>query len=129
MASVFEKIIQGEIPCYKIYEDDKTLAFLDIQPEEYGHTLVVPKVGAPKLYELDDVTYQAVMATVKKIAKYYDEKLGQRMMIKVVGVDVPYAHVHIMPVTERTLDERPEDRTLKLSEDELKEMQEKLKLD
>lgn len=129
MASIFERIIQGEIPCYKIYEDDKTLAFLDIQPEEYGHTLVVPKVAEDKLYDLDDETYQAVMSTVKKLARHYDQKLGQRMMIKVVGVDVPHAHVHIVPLTERTLGGQPEGETLKLSEDELREVQEKLKLD
>lgn len=125
MASVFTKIVQGEIPCYKIYEDADTMAFLDIEPEERGHTLVIPKVEVDKIYDLDDETYQAVMATVKKIAKHYEKILGKRMMIKIVGVDVPHAHVHILPVNENWAGER----FLKLSDDEMKELQEQLKLE
>lgn len=100
MSSVFTKIIQGEIPCYKIYEDEKTLAFLDIEPEAKGHTLVVPKVEVEKIYDLPDDYYRAVMATVKKIAKHMEEVLGERMQLKVVGVDVPHAHVHILPASQ-----------------------------
>lgn len=125
MASVFTKIVQGEIPCYKIYEDADTMAFLDIEPEERGHTLVIPKVEVDKIYDLDDETYQAVMATVKKVAKHYEKILGKRMMIKIVGVDVPHAHVHILPVNENWAGER----FLKLSDDEMKELQEQLKLE
>ena len=95
MSSVFTKIIQGEIPCYKIYEDDKTMAFLDIEPEEVGHTLVVPKLEVDKVYDLPDEDYQAVMATVKKLARHYEKILGERIMIKIVGIDVPHAHVHL----------------------------------
>ena len=68
MPSVFSKIINSEIPCYKIYEDDKTFAFLDINPEAKGHTLVVPKNEVDKIYELPDEDYQALMATVKKLS-------------------------------------------------------------
>ena len=125
MASVFTKIIQGEIPCYKIYEDDKTLAFLDIAPEAEGHTLVVPKLEVDKVYDLPDEDYQAVMATVKKLARHYEDILGERMMIKVVGVDVPHAHVHILPVNENWAGER----FIKPTEDEFKALQAKLKLD
>lgn len=124
MASIFTKIIQGEIPCYKIYEDERTLAFLDIEPEALGHTLVVPKVEVEKVYDLADEDYQAVMATVKKLAQHYEQVLGKRMTIKVVGVDVPHAHVHLVP-----LDENFESgKKLQLSEAEFKELQEKLKL-
>lgn len=124
MASVFTKIIQGEIPCYKIYEDKRTLAFLDIEPEALGHTLVVPKVEVEKVYDLADEDYRAVMATVKKLARHYEQVLGKRMTIKVVGVDVPHAHVHLVP-----LDEHFESgKRLQLSEAEFKELQEKLKL-
>lgn len=124
MASVFTKIIQGEIPCYKIYEDERTLAFLDIEPEALGHTLVVPKVEVEKVYDLADEDYRAVMATVKKLARHYEQVLGKRMTIKVVGVDVPHAHAHLVP-----LDEHFESgKRLQLSEAEFKELQEKLKL-
>lgn len=124
MASIFTKIIQGEIPCYKIYEDERTLAFLDIEPEALGHTLVVPKVEVEKVYDLADEDYRAVMATVKKLAQHYEQVLGKRMTIKVVGVDVPHAHVHLVP-----LDEHFESgKRLQLSEAEFKELQEKLKL-
>lgn len=125
MSSVFTKIIKGEIPCYKIYEDEKTMAFLDIEPEEPGHTLVVPKVEVDKVYDLSDEDYQAVMATVKKLAQHYEKILGKRMMIKIVGIDVPHAHVHIMPVNENWAGER----TLKPTDAEFRELQEKLKLD
>lgn len=100
MSTLFTKIIQGEIPCYKIYEDDKTFAFLDIAPEAKGHTLVVPKIEVEKVYDLPDDYYQAVMSTVKKLARHYDEVLGEKMQIKVVGVDVPHAHVHILPASQ-----------------------------
>ncbi len=76
MSSVFTKIIQGEIPCYKIYEDEKTLAFLDIAPEAEGHTLVVPKLEVDKVYDLPDSDYQAVMATVK-ISQAHGGGLGR----------------------------------------------------
>ena len=125
MASIFTKIVQGEIPCYKIYEDADTMAFLDIEPEERGHTLVIPKVEVDKIYDLDDRTYQAVMATVKKIARHYEDVLGKRMMNKIVGVDVPHAHVHILPVNENWAGER----FLKLTDDEMRELQEQLKIE
>ena len=95
MPSVFTKIIKGEVPCYKIYEDEKTFAFLDIHPETPGHTLVVPKVEVDKLYELPDGDYQALMATVKKLAANMEKVLGQRTLLKVIGTDVPHAHVHL----------------------------------
>ncbi len=125
MSSVFTKIIQGEIPCYKIYEDDKTMAFLDIEPEEVGHTLVVPKLEVDKVYDLPDEDYQAVMATVKKLARHYEKILGERIMIKIVGIDVPHAHVHLLPVNENWAGER----NLKPTEEEFRAWQEKLRLD
>ncbi len=97
MSSIFTKIINGEIPCYKIYEDEKTFAFLDIHPETRGHTLVVPKVEVDKIYELDDENYQALMATVKKLSAQLEKGTGKRTLWKVVGTDVPHAHVHLEP--------------------------------
>ncbi len=125
MSSVFTKIVQGEIPCYKVYEDEKTLAFLDIAPEAPGHTLVIPKVEVDKVYDLEDEDYRALMAAVKKLAKHMEEVLGERMQIKIVGIDVPHAHVHVLPVNENWAGERE----LEPTEEEFREMQEKLKLD
>ena len=100
MPSVFTKIINGEIPCYKIYEDDKTFAFLDNNPETKGHTLVVPKVEVDKIYELSDEDYKALMDTVKKLSIHMEQVLGQRTLWKVIGTDVPHAHVHLLPFDE-----------------------------
>ncbi len=97
--SIFTKIVKGEIPCHKIYEDDKTLAFLDIYPKTEGHTLVVPKVNpAEFIWDLDDETYQAVMETSRKVALRLRMVLPyQYVHAAVVGTDVPYAHIHLIP--------------------------------
>ena len=122
MASIFSKIIAGEIPSYKIYEDEKTFAFLDINPESKGHTLVVPKVEVDKIYELSDEDYHALWAAVKKVAARIEEVSGRRTLMKVIGTDVPHAHVHLMPMDETW----EYGRTLSLTEDEFNEIQEKL---
>ena len=122
MASIFSKIIAGEIPSYKIYEDEKTFAFLDINPESKGHTLVVPKAEVDKIYELSDEDYHALWAAVKKVAAHMEEVSGRRTLMKVIGTDVPHAHVHLMPMDETW----EYGRTLQLTEDEFKEIQEKL---
>ncbi|MBR1795911.1 HIT domain-containing protein [Candidatus Saccharibacteria bacterium] len=122
MASVFSKIIAGEIPCYKIYEDEKVLAFLDIHPETKGHTLVIPKVEVDKIYDLPEEDYQALFAAVKKIAAHMDEVLGRRTLMKVIGTDVPHAHVHLMPQD----DTWEYGRTLELSSEEMEEIRQKL---
>ena len=122
MASIFSKIVAGEIPCYKVYEDEKTLAFLDINPESKGHTLVIPKVEVDKIYELSDEDYHALWATVKKVAARMEEVSGRRTLMKVIGTDVPHAHVHLMPYDETW----EYGRTLKLTEEEFKEIAAKL---
>ena len=100
MSSIFTKIVNGEIPCYKIYEDDHTLAFLDIHPDTPGHTLVIPKAEVDKIYDLEDEDYQALMSTVKKLSRHMEKVLGARTLWKVVGTDVPHAHVHLTPYDE-----------------------------
>ncbi len=96
--SVFTKIIRGEIPCHKVYEDDKTLAFLDIHPVQPGHVLVVPKRQVDEFQELPDEDYSALWAVVKKVAQRQKRVLGRkRVGIHVVGLDVPHAHVHVLP--------------------------------
>lgn len=124
MASVFTKIIKGEIPCYKIYEDEKTFAFLDIAPETPGHTLVVPKVEVDKIYELSDEDYTAVWETARKLARNMEKVLGARTLFKVIGTDVPHAHIHLLPYDETW----EHGRTVKLSDAEMAELAERLKV-
>lgn len=123
MPSVFAKIVAGEIPCYKVYEDDKVLAFLDIHPEVKGHTLVIPKIEVDKIYDLPDEDYVALMAAAKKIARHMEDVLGARTVWKVVGTDVPHAHIHLEPISP----EWQYGKTFELSDEEMKEIQEKLK--
>lgn len=99
MASVFTKIINGEIPCYKIAEDDHYFSFLDINPVSEGHTLVVPKKEIDYLFDLDDETLNGLIAFSKKVAKGIDQALGTiRTGVIVEGMEVPHAHVHLVPI-------------------------------
>lgn len=96
--SIFTKIIEGEIPAHKIYEDELTLAFLNIYPRTPGHILVVSKKQVDHLWDLPDEDYQAVMATCKKVANRLREVLRpKRVGVHVVGLHVPHVHVHIFP--------------------------------
>ena len=122
MSSIFTKIINGEIPSYKIYEDEKTYAFLDIHPETKGHTLVIPKKEVNKIYNLPEEDYTALLKTVKKLSCHMEKIFGARIIWKVVGTDVPHAHVHLMPLDENW----QYGRTLELQEAEFKEIQSKL---
>ena len=97
MSSIFSKIIAGEVPSYKIYESKHAYAFLDIDQSTKGHVLVVPKVEVDKIYDLNEKDYMALMAAVKKISRHMEEVLGTRILWKVIGTDVPHAHVHLIP--------------------------------
>lgn len=104
MDSLFTKIVKGEIPCHKIYEDDLTLAFLDIHPIQPGHTLVIPKKQVVYVWDLDDITYKALMDTTKKVAiqiRMITRKPYVGEQIK--GIDIPHAHIHLIPFS--TIDE------------------------
>ena len=124
MESIFTQIIKNKIPSYKIYEDEKTLAFLDIHPEVRGHVLVVPKTQVDKIYELENEDYLALWQSVKKIAQEMERRLGKRIIFKVIGTDVPHAHVHVMPLSETWSD----GKTLSLSDAEMQQIQEQLKI-
>ena len=90
--------LKGEIPAYKIYEDNLTLAFLDIHPVHEGHTLVIPKLQIDQLWDLPDEVYNAVMLTTHKVAIHLRKVLGvRRVGVKVVGTDVPHAHIQLIP--------------------------------
>jgi histidine triad (HIT) family protein len=96
--SIFTKIIKGEIPSHKIYEDDKTFAFLDIHPKTPGHTLIVPKKQVEFLWDLEDGDYLTVMTTVKKVARHIREVTGAKYVgMQVIGEEVPHVHVHVFP--------------------------------
>lgn len=99
--SIFTKIVRGEVPSHKLYEDEHTLAFLDIYSPVTGHTLVISKKQVEFVWDLQDDDYVAVMATVKKVAQRLREVLEVPYIgEKVVGVDVPHAHVHLIPFTD-----------------------------
>lgn len=99
--SIFTKIVRGEIPAHKVYEDDKTLAFLDIYAVVEGHTLVIPKIQVEFVWDLERDDYSALMETSQNVARRLREVLGVPYVgEKVVGTDVPHAHVHLIPFTK-----------------------------
>lgn len=100
MPTIFTKIIKGEIPCYKIAEDDNFFAFLDINPNAKGHTLCVPKKEVNKLLDLDEETYMGLMAFSRKIGKAIEKVVDcKRVGMTVIGLEVPHVHVHLIPLT------------------------------
>jgi len=99
MSSIFTKIINGEIPCYKIAENDDFFAFLDINPNAKGHTLVVPKKEVNKLFDLDDKTYLGLMNFSKKVALAIEKSVScNRVGMTIIGLEVPHVHVHLIPL-------------------------------
>lgn len=101
MASLFTRIIHGEIPCYKVAESDDYLAFLDIKPLSKGHTLVIPKKEIDYFFDLDDELMTGLMLFAKKVAKAIEKTVPcQRIGVSVVGLEVPHAHVHLIPIEQ-----------------------------
>ncbi len=100
MATIFSRIIEGEIPCYKVAEDDQFFAFLDINPLRAGHTLVVPKVEQDYIFDLDDQTLSALILFAKKVAAQIKSKIEcNRVAVVVLGLEVPHAHIHLIPIS------------------------------
>lgn len=103
MATIFTKIINGDIPCYKIAEDEDCLAFLDINPLTKGHVLVVPKKEVDYIFNLDDVTYSKLMIFAKKVAIALEKSIEcERIGVTVIGLEVPHTHVHLIPIKSIT---------------------------
>ena len=99
MATIFTKIINGEIPCYKIAEDDRYFAFLDISPMTKGHTLVVPKIEDDYIFNLDEDTYAGLMLFAKRVAHAVEAAIPcKRVGVAVLGMEVPHVHVHLIPI-------------------------------
>jgi histidine triad (HIT) family protein len=103
MASIFTRIINGEIPCYKVAEDDRFIAFLDVRPLKPGHTLVVPKQEVDYIFDLDEETLAGMMVFARNIALAMKEVIDcRRIGVAVLGLEVPHAHIHLIPLTRET---------------------------
>ncbi|KIA87260.1 HIT family protein [Flavobacterium sp. AED] len=117
MSSIFTKIINGEIPCYKIAEDEHFLAFLDVNPNAKGHTLCVPKQEIDKIFDIEDDLYIGLMQFSKKIAVALEKTVPcKRIGMAVIGLEVPHAHVHLIPLNE--MDEMRFQNKVSLSKEE-----------
>ena len=101
MASIFSRIVKGEIPCYKIAEDERFFAFMDINPVAKGHTLVVPKHETDYIFDIDDDELGAMMVFAKKVAKAIEKAVPcKRIGVAVIGLEVPHAHIHLIPISQ-----------------------------
>ena len=124
--SVFTKIINGEIPCYKVAEDDEFIAFFDINPNAKGHTLCVPKQEISYIFDMDDDHYLRLMTFSKRVAKALEKVVPcERIGVAVVGLEVPHVHVHLIPIGE--MKEMTFQHKVKLTDEEFKELSEKVR--
>jgi histidine triad (HIT) family protein len=99
MATIFTKIVNGEIPCYKIAETDEFLAFLDVNPNAKGHTLCIPKKEVDKIFDLDETAYTGLMQFSRRVAQAIEKAIPcKRVGVTVIGLEVPHAHVHLIPL-------------------------------
>jgi len=122
MATIFSKIIAGEIPSFKIAEDDRFFAFLDINPLVKGHTLIIPKQEVDYIFEVDDTTLADMMVYAKRIAKAIKKVVPcKRVGVAVLGLEVPHAHIHLVPLNEESDISFSKPR-VKLSADEFAEL-------
>ena len=126
MESIFTKIIKGEIPCYKIAEDDNFLAFLDVNPNAKGHTLCIPKLEIDKIFDIEDDLYGSLMQFSKKIAVALEKTVPcKRIGMAVIGLEVPHAHVHLIPLNE--MDEMRFQNKISLSKEEFETLAKNIK--
>jgi histidine triad (HIT) family protein len=125
MSSIFTKIIKGEIPCYKIAEDDNFLAFLDVNPNAKGHTLCVPKQEIDKIFDIQDDLYLGLMQFSKKIAVALEKTVPcNRIGMAVIGLEVPHAHVHLIPLNE--MDEMRFQKKVSMTKEEFEALAKKI---
>jgi histidine triad (HIT) family protein len=122
--TIFSRIIAGEIPCYKIAEDDRFFAFLDINPLSKGHTLVIPKVEEEYIFNLDDDMLSGLMLFAKKVAKALEISVPCiRIGVAVIGLEVPHAHIHLIPINKES-DMNFRNPKLSLSKEEMTDIAE-----
>jgi len=125
MASIFTKIVNGEIPCYKVAETEDFLAFLDINPNAKGHTLCIPKAEVDKLFDLDEATYTGLMAFARRVAIALEKAVPcNRVGISVIGLEVPHAHVHLIPLN--SMDDARFISKVKLEQEEFEALAKKI---
>jgi histidine triad (HIT) family protein len=121
MSSIFTKIVNGEIPCYKIAEDENYLAFLDVNPNAKGHTLCVPKQEINKIFDMDEDLYLGLMKFSRKVAKAVEKTVVcKRIGVAVVGLEVPHTHVHLIPLQD--MDDMRFQRKVSLTKEEFLEL-------
>ena len=126
MASIFSKIISGEIPSFKIYEDDNFLAFLDINPNALGHTLCIPKKEVDQLFDLDDKNLSELIIFSKKVANAIKKAVVcKRVGMSVIGLEVPHVHVHLVPINN--MDDMSFDTKINMTESQFNETMNKIK--
>ena len=126
MESIFTKIIKGEIPAYKIAEDENYLAFLDVNPNAKGHTLCIPKQEIDKIFDMEEEQYLGLLKFSRKVSKALEKAVPcKRVGMAVIGVEVPHAHVHLIPLNE--MDEMRFQNKVKLTKEEFEEVAEKIK--
>lgn len=126
MASIFSKIISGELPSYKVYEDEHYYAFLDIRPVVKGHTLVIPKLEVDYIFDLESDEYIGLMLVARKVAKALKKVVPcNRIGVAVVGLEVPHTHVHLMPINAVS-DMNFKNPVVQLSADEFKALAENI---
>ena len=126
MSSIFTKIVNKEIPCYKIAEDDNFLAFLDVNPNAKGHTLCIPKKEIDKIFEMEEDLYAGLMQFSRKIAIALEKSVPcKRVGMAVVGLEVPHAHVHLIPLNE--MDEMRFQNKVSLTKEEFEVLAQKIK--
>lgn len=124
--TLFSKIINGEIPCYKIAENEHCFAFLDINPNAKGHTLCVPKIEVDKFFDLDEQTYLQLVSFARKVAQAIEKAIPcNRVGMAVVGLEIPHSHIHLIPINK--MEEMTFNKKIKLSEEEFKEIANKIK--
>ncbi|WP_264519797.1 HIT family protein [Flavobacterium sp. N1994] len=121
MASIFTKIIAGEIPCYKIAEDDNFIAILDVNPNAKGHALCIPKQEINKIFDMEETLYLGLMKFSRKIAKAIEKTVPcKRIGVAVVGLEVPHVHVHLIPLHD--MDDMRFQRKVALSQEEFEKL-------
>lgn len=126
MSSIFTKIINGEIPAYKITEDENYLAFLDVNPNAKGHTLCIPKQEIDKIFDMEEEHYLGLMKFSRKVSKALEKAVAcKRVGMSVIGLEVPHAHVHLIPLNE--MDEMRFQNKVKLTKEEFEKLAEKIK--